>query len=85
MKWEKLPFSSIQVRGDLAYRIIKNYARLESGWYKPDMVFKADQAGWPADWEGRTILALTMLAQVSGREPAYLQRILDRLDGRGKN
>lgn len=82
MKWEKLPFSSIQVRGDLAYRIIKNYARLESGWYKPDMVFKADQAGWPADWEGRTILALTMLAQVSGREPAYLQRILERLEER---
>lgn len=81
-KWEKLPFSALRVSGDLAYRIVKNAARLESGWYKPDMVFKADQAGWPADWEGRTILALTMLAQVSGREPAYLERIMDQLEGR---
>lgn len=82
MKWGKLPLSALHVSGDLAYRIVKNAARLESGWYKPDMVFKADQAGWPADWEGRTILALTMLAQVSGREPAYLERIMDQLEGR---
>ena len=82
MKWKNLPFTSIHIGGDLSYRIIKNYSRLESGWYKPDVVFKADQSGWPGDWEGRIILALTMLAQVSGREPAYLQRILERLEER---
>jgi rhamnogalacturonyl hydrolase YesR len=75
----KLKFDNITIRGDLAYRIIKSYARLEGKLYKPEAIFAADQSGWPADWEGRTILALVLLSQASGREPAYLEDIMDLL------
>ncbi|MDR0287065.1 MAG: glycoside hydrolase family 127 protein [Clostridiales bacterium] len=71
----------LSIKGDLSYRILKNYSRLESKWYKPEIVFNADESGWPGDWEGRTILALVLLAQATGREPAYLDRILVLLKG----
>lgn len=79
---EKIPLSDVIYRGDMAYRALKSYSRLESKWYKPEVVFVADQDGWPADWEGRTILALVMLAQSTKREPAYLERILSLLKER---
>lgn len=66
----------ITVKGDLARRILKNYARCEGECYRPETVFDADQNNWPGDWEGRIILALVLLAQATGREPAYLGEIL---------
>lgn len=62
---------------DLAVRILANYARLEGEKYRPDEVFTADQNGWPADWEGRLILALALYAQATRRKPAYLDEILE--------
>lgn len=47
-----------KIRGELAYRLLLNYNMLESYRYRPEYIFTADQAGWDADWEGRTILAL---------------------------
>lgn len=77
----------ITVRGDLCRRINLNYARLESKHYRPEHIFGADKSGWPGDWEGRTILALVKLKTVTGREPAYLKRILEllpqKLNGKG--
>jgi hypothetical protein len=63
-------------------RLLANYARLEGQWYRPDEVFEADKAGWPADWEGRLILGLALHAQCSRRYPAYLDEILRRVPGR---
>ena len=72
----------ITIRGDLCRRIHLNYARLESKHYRPEHIFGADQSGWPGDWEGRTILALVKLKAATGREPAYLERILELLPAR---
>lgn len=71
-----ISLGNIQIYGDLAMRTLLNYSRLESIWYRPEKVFVADQANWPGDWEGRAILALTMLGQTTKREPAYLDEIM---------
>jgi uncharacterized protein len=69
----------IHMFGDLGVRTGLNYARLEGQWYRPDEVFVADKAGWPADWEGRLILALALHARSTRRTPAYLEEIMDRV------
>jgi len=73
---QSIAFSEIEMKGELGFRAILNYARLEGQWYRPDEVFQADKHGWPGDWEGRVILALTLLAQSTHRTPAYLDEIL---------
>ncbi|NQU41726.1 glycoside hydrolase family 127 protein [bacterium] len=82
--WKKpapVDLSKQTTRGELAFRSGKNYARLEGKWYHPHEVFKADQHGWPGDWEGRIILALVSQAQATHREPAWLDEIIARLPG----
>jgi uncharacterized protein len=76
IKMNSVGFNDINIKGELAVRAGLNYARLEGQWYRPDEVFQADKHGWPADWEGRVILALTLLAQSTHRTPAYLDRII---------
>ena len=66
-------------RGELGARCALLSARLESPIYRPDVIFKIEQGGWPGDWEGRTILALTSLARVTRREPSYLDEIVSSL------
>ena len=70
---------NIKVKGDLAVRSGLNFARLEGDWYRPEEIFKADSHGWPGDWEGRVILALTMLEQSTHRTSAYLDEIMSIL------
>ncbi len=74
-------FEASAVGGELAERINKNFDRMESELYHPVKVFwtEAESGGWPADKEGRTILALVLDAKASGREPVYLQRLIDML------
>ena len=74
-----LSYDSVLARGEIAARASLLYARLEGTMYRPDTIFTVETAGWPGDWEGRTILALTMLAQSTGKEPAYLDEIVERL------
>lgn len=73
---------NLTIFGELAMRAQLNYARLETERYWPETIFEMDQHAWPADWEGRTMLALTMHARLSGRMPAFLDDILDRIPGR---
>ena len=73
---KNIAFADIRVRGDLAVRSGLNYTRLEGDWYRPDEVFKADSHGWPGDWEGRVVLALTLLEQSTHRTSAYLEEIV---------
>ena len=70
------------MQGDLAMRANLNFARLETEKYWPETIFEMDQHAWPADWEGRTMLALTMHARATGRTPAFLDEILENLIGR---
>ncbi len=72
-------FADIRMHGDLAVRAGLNYARLEGTWYRPEEVFKADSHGWPGDWEGRVILALTLLCQSTHRPSAYLEEIMENV------
>ena len=73
--------SNIKLCGEFGYRILKNYTRLQEKEYRPEFIFRqtAGGYGWPGDWEGRTILALVLLKNVTGAEPAYLENILQGL------
>ena len=74
--------SKLTLYGELAMRANLNFARLEMERYWPETIFEMDQHAWPADWEGRTMLALTMHAQTTKREPAFLDAILEAIPGR---
>ncbi len=69
----RLDWEVSTLSGELGYRILKNYCRLESDIYRPGKIFQMEQNGWPGDWEGRTILALVH-GQVTKREPAFFKR-----------
>lgn len=76
-----LTFENIKIDGELRTRILKNFDRLEETKYQPEHVFLTDEEseGWPGDTEGRTILALVMDAQATGRTPKYLEKIIQQL------
>ncbi|MBU3874526.1 glycoside hydrolase family 127 protein [Faecalicatena sp. AGMB00832] len=75
----RLDWEVSTLSGELGYRILKNYCRLESDIYRPGKIFQMEQNGWPGDWEGRTILALVLHGQVTKREPAFLKEIIEQL------
>ncbi len=79
---KSIPLSRLILRGELAMRANLNYSRLETGRYWPETIFDMDSHAWPADWEGRTMLALVMHAQATKREPAFLEAILARIPER---
>lgn len=66
--------------GELGFRLLKNFARLEEKEYRPEVLFKIEKNGWPGDWEGRTILALVLLSGITGKKASYLDRILEKLE-----
>lgn len=72
-----IAFKDIVLTGELFERINKNMDRMEESKYRPDKVFLTNEESmwWPGDTEGRTILALTLDAQVLKREPKYLDDI----------
>lgn len=78
-----IAFDSIRVNGELSIRALKNFDRLETEIYYPDNVFpeqhEITSLGWPGDKEGRVILALTLLAQSTHREPLYLKKMIDMI------
>lgn len=71
---------NIILTGDLAFRVGRNFTRLESPMYRPEDIFGSDKQGWPGDWEGRTLLALCLNESLSGRKAAYLDLIIEELD-----
>ena len=80
-------YDKVTARGELGARCALLSARLEAPIYRPDVIFGIEPGGWPGDWEGRTILALTCQAQVTKREPSYLDEIVAalplKLNGKG--
>ena len=73
--------SNIKLWGEFQYRILRNFTRLQEKEYRPEFIFKQTAGGysWPGDWEGRTVLALVLLKDITGAEPAYLENILQGL------
>lgn len=76
---QQLEYEQTQVRGELSYRILKNYARLEGKEYRPGRIYHMGKR-WPGDWEGRTRLAWVLLSRISKRKPAYLEDVDAQLD-----
>lgn len=74
-----LPYSQIIARGENGARSALLYSRLEGPMYRTANIYSVEGGGWPGDWEGRTILALTLLSQITKKEPAYLTGILEEL------
>ena len=64
--------------------MLKNFNRIQDVQYRPESIFAADKAGWPADWEGRTLLGLVLLSRTTGAYPAYLDSIMEVLKERLK-
>ncbi len=76
------PVSSIRLSSasELDARLAASWRRLHEEKYHPDNVFLTNEQShyWPGDTEGRTVLALTKLAQATGLEPVHLDEILRR-------
>ena len=74
------PVGRLSAKGELLARMLRNLSRIDGGReYLPGRIGIAPymSAGWDGDWEGRTILALSLHAQALGIEPAYLEGIVD--------
>ena len=72
-------YGDVVAKGELGARCALLSARLESPVYRPDVIFSVEPGGWPGDWEGRTVLALSALSSVTRREPSYLDGIVSSL------
>ena len=55
---QALDLNNITPTGELAFRLGRNYSRLEDPMYRAAEIFQEDKQGWTGDCEGRTILAL---------------------------
>lgn len=77
-----IPLARVHAAGDVLERARRNFERLEESEFRSPQVFREADYPWPADMEGRTILALTLLAQATHRTPRHLDRILEELPRR---
>ncbi len=62
--------------GEMYFRAIKNYSRLNDGIYHCWKVPHCDLS-WPGDYEGRALLGLISQAQVHGIAPIYLKELTE--------
>jgi hypothetical protein len=73
-----ISLSDVAPGGELLTRIELSAHRLEDDQFSPTRTF-TEGAEWPGDIPGRTILALTMLSEVTHRDAKNLGAILDQL------
>ena len=65
-------FGDVLVGGDLGRRMGQNFGRLQDDIYKPGALWRqVNWKSWPGDFEGRALLADTLLARATQRIPAY--------------
>ena len=72
----------VGMSGELAERVQRNFNRMETELYQPRQVFWSEEesGGWPADKEGRTILALVLDGRAApNRKPLYLDSLIQQL------
>jgi hypothetical protein len=80
---QPIAFADQQPGGLLRQRLEKHFGRMEEEKYQPENFFLTVprnkwQWQWAGDMEGRSILALVLEAQATGRSPKYLGTILAR-------
>ena len=76
---QPLPLKNVTVQGELRTRILKNFSRMH------DRIYRAGTAGippfccigWPGDWEGRAMLALTLDKEVLNTEAPTLEPLIN--------
>jgi len=69
---QPLPFGRVTAGGDLAHRTAQNFTRLQADIYRPPAMWRqTNWKSWPGDFEGRALLAVTLLARATGSEPDY--------------
>ncbi len=73
-----VPLTDVRATGELAERLAASFNRLEDDWYRPPTLYDSPNDGWPGDKEGRTLLGLVYLSQVTGRTSKYLAESLDQ-------
>ena len=70
---QPVPLGSITAGGDLGHRTAQNFTRLRADIYQPPLLWRqTNWRSWPGDFEGRALLAVTLLARATGAEPEYL-------------
>lgn len=70
---QSMDLAQVTVLGMLSHRILRNSMRMESQKYQPDRVYQPVNCEWPADWEGRALLAQTRIMESSHREPSFMR------------
>ena len=73
--FNSVTLENVTVLGELGHRLLRNCMRLESDIYQPDKVYQPIEYDWPADWEGRVLLALVRQMEATHREPSYMREI----------
>lgn len=63
----------------LRQHIIRSRERLSQEQYSSPQVWRPKEYGWPADWEGRALLALVCLNKIGGKENTYAHEIVREL------
>jgi hypothetical protein len=75
-----LPLGDVKPAGDLRRRAALNFQRLNDPAFRFEAMMTSNTAREaPGDWVGRSILGLSLLGQVLGTEPPYLEAIVARL------
>jgi len=76
-----MKIENITLRGEMAYRVGRNMTRMEDPFFRAEETFEDESmnGGWPADREGRAMLATTLLARLTGREAAYLEELYAKM------
>lgn len=75
-----ISLSFIYPRGELGARSAYLAARLEAPIYSASNIYdNPSKESWQGDWEGRVILAQTLLSRSTGKYPAYLDEIVAAL------
>lgn len=69
--------ADVRMTGELSKRLSASFDRLEEGFYSPPGLYDSPNDGWPGDKEGRTLLGLVLLEQVTGRPAKHLEASLD--------
>ena len=74
---QAIRYEDMQIKGELASRIHKNFDRLEEDMYQPDSIFKSQLAhSWPGDAQGRVVLGLVVDSRATARKALYLDEII---------
>jgi hypothetical protein len=76
----KIHLTSVRPKGDLFNRADRTFDRLESDIYQVEYIKNQEQnTDWPADWGGRTLLAVSMMSMATERNSRYADQIFDLL------